>query len=326
MREALVHMMIGGQYPTYIWKDDNGAAVGFAQLRQGEDEAQAHILCLGSTFNSGDDAETEAEHVWLPFLEQLIEKAGSKRIHNLIAEVNELGDELPILRRAGFAVYTRQDIWRLDEKPNRWVSPLKLMPAETVDEWEITLLYRNIVPRLIQLVEPPPSGDELNNIWVLREEGELSAFVFFFKGSAGTWMRIFVHPNSNARSEDMIKAAADVVFEEKEKMPIYCCIRRYQSWVQTGLQDVGFERMGSQAMMVRHTVNHTRKHVTVLSKEVQEKAVAARRNWLIGDSGQHEQIHSIRLDRFQSQSSSAVTKSKKKISSGEEKISISDCQ
>ena len=34
LREALVHMLIGSQYPTYIWKDDQSNGVGFAQLRQ----------------------------------------------------------------------------------------------------------------------------------------------------------------------------------------------------------------------------------------------------------------------------------------------------
>ncbi|MEM7799731.1 MAG: hypothetical protein AAF633_11120 [Chloroflexota bacterium] len=295
LREALVHMMIGGQHQTYIWKDDNGDAVGFAQLSQGDDDSQAYILCLGSTLPD-DGLTPESEHIWISLLEELVEKVGSKRIHGLIAEVNELGDELPILRRAGFAVYTRQDIWRLEEIPDRFISPLRLHQAEGVDEWDITLLYRNVVPRLIQLVEPAPSGEKINDIWVLREEGELTAFVVFTKGTTGTWMRIFVHPNSHARTEDIFKAAVTIVSEQKEKMPIYCCVRRYQSWVQSGLQTVGFEQMGSQAMMVRHTVNITpRKHVSVLSKEVREKAVAARQNWLIGEAGSRENIHRVTI-------------------------------
>lgn len=278
LREALVSMFIGGQYPTYIWKDDNGSAVGFAQLHQGEDETMAHILCLGSAFRNEahkNGGNVDTEHLWVAFLEALIKKAGGRGIHNLIAEVDEVGDELPVLRQAGFAVYTRQDIWQLAALPRRWVSPLVFEPAAPVDEWDITLLYRNVVPRLIQLVEPPPSGERINDVWLMREDGELSSFVVFTRGSTGTWIRVFVHPNSNARSEDIFRAAVSV-FPPDENRPIYVCVRRYQSWLQSGLQEVGFEQTGSQAMMVRHTVHHTRRMVPQLSKEVSKKAVAVK--------------------------------------------------
>ena len=280
LREALVHMFIGGQYPTYIWKDDNGSAVGFAQLHQDEDETMAHILCLGSAFSQGtnkDNEDVDTEFLWISFLEALIKKAGGRGIHNLIAEVDEVGDELPVLRKAGFAVYTRQDIWKLPKLPRRWVSPLTFHPATSVDEWDISLLYSNVVPRLIQLVEPPPSGEQINNVWLMREEGELSSFVVFTKGSTGTWIRVFVHPNSNARSEDIFRAAV-TVFPPDDDHPVYVCVRRYQSWLQSGLQEVGFEQTGSQAMMVRHTVHHTRRMVPQLSKEVRKKAVAVKQS------------------------------------------------
>jgi hypothetical protein len=280
LREALVNMFIGGQYPTYVWKDDNGSAVGFAQLHQGEDESMAHILCLGSAFSnrtnkSGIDVNTE--NLWIAFLEALIKQAGGRGIHNLIAEVDELGEELPVLRHAGFAVYTRQDIWELLKLPRRWVSPLTFYPATSVDEWDITLLYRNVVPRLIQLVEPPPSGDQLNDVWLMREEGELSSFVVFTRGSTGTWIRVFVHPNSNARSEDIFRAAVSV-FPPDDDHPVYVCIRRYQSWLQSSLQEICFEQTGSQAMMVRHTVHHTQRMVPKLSKEIHEKAAVVKQN------------------------------------------------
>ena len=49
-------------------------------------------------------------------LDQAVSEVGKYGIHSLVAEVDENGPELPILRRAGFAVYTRQDIWVLDDE------------------------------------------------------------------------------------------------------------------------------------------------------------------------------------------------------------------
>ena len=52
-------------------------------------------------------------------LDQAVAEVGQNGIHSLVAEADESGPELPILRRAGFAVYTRQDIWLLADKMRR---------------------------------------------------------------------------------------------------------------------------------------------------------------------------------------------------------------
>ncbi len=282
LREALVYMLIGGEYPTYVWRADGGGGVGFAQLRQEEDETRAHILCLGSaTENQDTPEEVLSEDMWIAFLEQLIKRAGKKGIQSLIAEVDEFGDELQILRHAGFAVYTRQDIWaRPAETAARPIKygELTFGQALAEDDWDINLLYSNIVPPLIQLVEPAPTGQELQRVWLLREDNQLSAFVHFADGPAGTWARLFVHPNAQDRGAEIVQAAIRVAPHHPER-PLYYCVRRYQSWMQSALKNVGLTHMSSQAMMVRHTVKRTRKLVPTLSEEVKNKAVATNRQW-----------------------------------------------
>lgn len=280
LREALVHMLIGGQFPTYVWKNDHGEGVGFAQLRQDEEESHAHIICLGSKMGQ-DEALDEA--IWLPFLEQLVGEAGRQGIHSLIAEVNELGAELPVLRKVGFAVYTRQDVWTLladkDGKAHdQDTSTIKqrLVRATAVDEWDMHLLYANTVPRLIQLVEPVPP-DYLQNVWLLRDKDELAAFLHFTEGTAATWLRLYIHPNAQEQSQHIVQMALQLR-PPKPNHPLYCCVRRYQSWVQTALDNVGFQKMSSQALMVKHTVHHTRKHEPVLQTNLEAKAVTARRH------------------------------------------------
>ena len=281
LREALVYMLIGGEFPTYVWRADNGKGVGFAQLRQEEDEARAHILCLGSATEKQQSKQSVedvlSEDMWIAFLEQLIKRAGEKGIQSLIAEVDEFGDELQTLRHAGFAVYTRQDIWSYDlkNKPSAIDSNIKLVKATAEDDWDINLLYSNIVPPLIQLVEPAPTGDDLQDIWLLREGNELAAFIHCADGPAGIWARLFVHPNAHERGTDIIQAAM-YALSQNHTLPLYYCVRRYQSWMQSALQNAGFTHMSSQAMMVRHTVKHIRhKRAPTLSEEMKKKAVAA---------------------------------------------------
>jgi hypothetical protein len=279
LREALVNMLIGGQYPTYVWRGDGDeeGAVGFAQLRQAEEESHANIICLGST---GKD-EMLDEAIWLPFLEQLTEEAGRQGVQSLIAEVSETGDELMMLRRAGFAVYTRQDVWACDsDRMARTYGGgrLTFTTAVSSDEWDIHLLYANLVPRLIQLVEPVPPP--LEHSWVLRDEhADLVAFVHFNEGTAATWLRIFVHPEAQEDGEEIIAAILRIK-PPTASQPLYCAVRRYQSWLQTPLEQLGFVFGGSQALMVKHTVQHARKHVPQPQLELHGQTVAAQsRPW-----------------------------------------------
>lgn len=274
--------IVGGDFPTFVWKSDDRSGAGFIQLNLIEDSQLANILFLSSSSNDDSDVdteETEKQHenipvavengnlndqAWLALLDQSVVEVGRRGIHSLVAEVNELGPELPILRRAGFAVYTRQDIWHINECQTSTVKPLEILTTrQTEDDWDIHLLYANTVPRLVQMVEPMPPEDEGAG-WVLREAGDLAAFIHVMDGAAATWVRLFVHPNAEARVEEIMTAVLQL-HPPKLTHPVYCCVRRYQSWVQQPLARTGFSLWGSQAVMVKHTVQHTQKPVSDLS-------------------------------------------------------------
>ncbi len=269
--------LVGNDFPTYVWKAKGKGLSGFIQLRLEEEGHHGHILYLSSSFNlsnysngKDDDANGRLLHppshpeesAWLPLLDQAIVTAGRRGMHSLVAEVNELGDELPILRQAGFAVYTRQDIWVLEETAVKENGKI-LTPRQPKDDWEIQLLYANIVPRLVQTVEPAPPSYDDGKGWVLREENEITAFVHIQKGSIATWMQLYIHPNAEAQVEEIIQAALQLTPPSPDH-PIYCRVRRYQSWVQNGLQRLGFSLWGSQAVMVKHTVHFAPKSTSEL--------------------------------------------------------------
>lgn len=255
IRGALTSL-VGGDFPTYVWKADKRNESGFIQLHLEGESHHGHILYLSTSpeRESLPQAPSEAEtSAWLPLLDQAVVETGQRGLHSLVAEVSEVGKELPLLRRAGFVVYTRQDIWVLQESDLKKNGKI-LTPRQASDDWDVQLLYANTVPRLVQLVEPtPPIYD--GEGWVLREENELTAFVHIHDGPAATWMRLYIHPNAEAQIDDIVQSALQVN-PPTPSHPIYCCVRRYQSWVQNGLERVGFSLWGSQAVMVKHTVNH----------------------------------------------------------------------
>jgi hypothetical protein len=232
LRHALVSRFVGGEFSTFVWRSEERRASAFVQIRWGEGYPSAHIVSLGAESSlDGENGAVIDEEVWLPLLEELIVEIGRCGVHNLVAEASESGPELPVLRRAGFAVYTRQDIWIADQTVEGETADI-LRPHEALDDWDVQVLYANILPGLIQSVEPGPP---------VR------------KGTVASWMRLLIHPNAHTKPGDIIRSALCVA-EPTPKRPVYCCVRRYQSWLQTSLEIAGFRGWGSQAVLVKHIV------------------------------------------------------------------------
>lgn len=253
--------------PTLIWKSEKRDRAGFIQLLLEEDRQHAHILYLSPTAQASDGAALDGNGptngqdnttVWLSLLDQAVAEVGQYGIHSLVAEVDETGPELPLLRQAGFAVYARQDIWVLGDDTVGHAdqdTTLRLRPRLDRDDWDIQLLYANTVPRLVQLVEPlPPAAS--GQCWVQRDEkGELTAFVQIHEGSVATWLRFFIHPSAEHEAQELLKAAL-AVKAAQPALPVYCCVRRYEGWLPSALESAGFRMWASQAVMVKHTVQH----------------------------------------------------------------------
>ncbi len=268
LRGALLGMVARHDCPTLIWKSDSGDRAGFIQLLLEEDRQHAHILYLSPMAQPGNGAahgslngDQDNTSVWLSLLDQAVAESGQYGIHSLVAEVDETGPELPILRQAGFAVYTRQDIWVLDAAATLPAAPtatLRLQPRLDKDDWDIQLLYANTVPRLVQLVEPLPPAS-VGKCWVQRDENnELAAFVQIHEGTVATWLRFYLHPGAEHEAEQILQAAL-AVRSIRPEQPVYCCVRRYEGWLPSALERAGFRLWGSQALMVKHTVQHTQK-------------------------------------------------------------------
>ena len=272
LRGALLNIVSQRDSATYIWREEKGSSAGFVQLYLPDHQPFAHLLCLGATPPGGTTAATGSinEKAWLSLLEGATVAMGRRGVHSLIAEVEESGPELSILRRAGFAVYTRQDIWVL-RRPQRVDGDRPrgdalLERARSVDRWEVEWLYANTVPPLIQLVEPAPPKN--GQIWILRETGELTAFAQIRNGSKATWIQFYIHPGAHEQAENIVRAAVALV-DGLTKGDVYCCVRRYQSWLQHALVENGLERRSSQAVMVKHIATPAQEKSGELSKLLQ---------------------------------------------------------
>jgi len=234
----LAYVMPGPRPPTLVWREGRQAAIG--QLRHRLGQEQARVLWVAPPCDG-------AAAGWPPMVEQLAAQAGRRGAHNLIAEVGEGGPEFETLRAAGFAVYARQSVWKLSQPLAGAPASVGLRWAVSTDTLGVNVLYANIVPRLVQQVEPPPAP--VRGL-VLEQEGELIAYLDVQQGPLGFWLDPYLHPEAFALSGAVIQAAVGFL-NNPAGLPVYVCVRRYQDWLQDLLAQLGFELLEAQAMLVK---------------------------------------------------------------------------
>jgi len=177
----------------------------------------------------------------LSLLDHLTTQAGEWGAFHLLAEVDENSPVFRSLRQAGFAMYAWQRVWKLPklEKPDENSS---WREAEETDWPAVQSLHGQIIPALIQPLDALPK--QASGL-VCRPEGNLQAYVAVNSGPAGIWIQPLVPPDSGCGPERLAGLAG------WGSRPVYVCVRSYQAWLETVLEDLGAEAGPRQAVMVR---------------------------------------------------------------------------
>jgi hypothetical protein len=183
-----------------------------------------------------------------PLMDYLVLQVAGRGILRILAEVEERSPVLESFRYSGFAVYTRQRIWLLPELEVRMPGDQGWRTANSHDLFAIRLLYGNLVPGLVQSVEPV-SFDEPRGL-VYYHEGELMAYVELKYGLRGIWARPFVHPDVEEATHDLARLLLSL--PSRHNRPVYLCVSAYQSWMDGILEDMGASASPRQVLMVRH--------------------------------------------------------------------------
>ncbi|UCH59898.1 MAG: hypothetical protein JSV61_00055 [Anaerolineales bacterium] len=206
----------------------------------------AGAQCAQLTFLSPDEA-LESEHLQV-LLEHLSSQAVERGAFRLLADVDERTLAFEMLRQAGFAIYARQRIWRLKDDQANGEGPLSWQTATERDLIAVRSLYNNLIPGLVQQVEPFPA-ERLRGL-VYRQGGDLLAYVELKYGHRGIWAQPFIHPDAENVAENLIALLSNL--PHRVSRPVYMCLRSYQSWLEPTMEHVGAEPSPRQAMMVRH--------------------------------------------------------------------------
>lgn len=227
---------------TYRCKDDSSdGAPLIGQITYAGGTSFARL-----SFLAPEDAIEQNELAALS--EYMALQMGKKGAYHILADVNETSQVFQLLHRAGFAIYARQRIWRLDGKPLGDQGPVPWRTVTSRDAIGVHSLYCNVVPGLVQQVEPLPKKN-MKGV-VLYKEGDVLAYVDLKYGRYGIWVQPFIHPDVGDFDCSLVNLLQNL--PRRGNRPLYLCVRSYQSWLESAIESMGAQPGPVQAVMVRH--------------------------------------------------------------------------
>jgi hypothetical protein len=219
---------------TAVASGNGRSLMGQVTLHEEETSARLTFLAPAENLNG----------LTLPLLEHLVTQAGEWGAFHLLAEVDEDSPAFRLLRQAGFAMYAWQRIWRLPVPDPADKKDIWRQAAET--DWPaIQSLYGQIVPALLHPVEVLPK----QVMGLVCSEGNLQAYVAVNSGPKGIWLQPIVPPDSGCVSEQL--AGLTQTLSNWRERDVYVCVRSYQAWLESVLEDLGAQAGPRQAVMVK---------------------------------------------------------------------------
>ncbi len=180
--------------------------------------------------------------------EYIVTQMGQLGVYHILADVDESNPVFQILHRSGFAIYARQRVWCLDGELAGDSNSSAWRASQSRDALGVHSLYGNVVPGLVQQVEPLPKKDFKGVVYY--QNGELFAFVELKYGRKGIWVQPFVHPDAQGFDRQLTQLLYEL--PGRRDRPLYICVRSYQSWLETAVEAMGAQPGPQQAVMVRH--------------------------------------------------------------------------
>lgn len=225
--------------------EEHGSSL-IGQVIHALDSSSAHLAYL-------TPEEALQTSTLLELLDYLVEVSGERGALRLLADVDEQSTAFETLRHGGFATYARQRIWQLTSKSIGGPTSPTWRPIYERDLISVRSLYNNLVPGIVQQIEPFPLHPRG---MVYQPEDEMLAYVELKVGHQGIWIQPFVHPDVQdvvgLLDELMQSLPAGILTPYTRPRPVYFCVRSYQSWLELAIEEMGSGAGPRQAIMVKH--------------------------------------------------------------------------
>ncbi len=256
-----------GKVTTYILSQHGNrlAKAGYLQVSKRPGRPELDIVELAP----GLDARRGHPAIWEKLLTFYMSGSAKKTIERIYTDVADQPLPVATFAHAGYRVYDRQSVWRLNPQGMEDYSgaiSAYFRPQMAKDVWPLKQLYRRNVPREVQLAEgyreeegcQPPilswwSGGNCSN-YVLEASGEVRGCIQIAHGARGTWIQPwfdFTDPDCTVANE-LIRFAVTALGRSSSRLPVYVAVREYHGALGTLISDYNFAPVTDRAMMVKH--------------------------------------------------------------------------
>lgn len=255
----------GRERETMVYRDHGVCAS--AQARSNGDRPEQSIIYLSSQGSDGSVARTPGDYdVWFRLLERLCIKAGHNYVQRLYTAVGSQQVEIrEIFRQLGFQAYTSHMLLQLQwsgSPRDVGTTSLPMRPQSRHDAWAIHKLYSAVTPPLVQQAESRSSRNwvlPLSNRWsrrrswgwVLGPDDDLRAYLRILSGPLSHVLTLLVHPGVRELVPDIVRFGLSHLHDAR---PVYLLLRDYHQDLLTPVQQLGFQPVGEQVLLVKNTV------------------------------------------------------------------------
>lgn len=257
--DAQFSLTVGGDGLRYSLFANSGNTHAFV-LREGRGayavlRTLPGTLCAGLGYIAPGLQQGGDEDRWTELIGGMSILAGQSGIVAIRAEVDDDTPEFDVLRLADFGVYAHQTLWE------RAAAPVSLADAalRAVSPDEVAGLVDAWGPRtspLLRQANVPPGTDA--ECFVLEAQHSVAGMAAVYRGNGRALVDLFVPSDAHEAARDIVNALMSVA--GAETTTITCRLRHDMEWVGRHLTEAGFDWHGSQAIMVRHTMAHIRRH------------------------------------------------------------------
>jgi hypothetical protein len=236
-----------GNTQAFVLRKDGGA---FAVLRCLPGTLYAGLSYLAPALDEGG-----CERQWLELIGGMSVIAGQRGIVAIRAEVGDDTPEFAALRESEFGVYAHQTIWDRPPAPVECVETA-LRPISSSEAAGLVDAWNARAPSLLRQANVPLGADA--ECYVLENRHSASGMAAVYRGGQRILVDLYMSLEAHEAARAMIEGLMSVV--GAGSTTVTCRLRHDMEWLGRHLTDEGFEWLGSQAVMVRHTMAHVRGH------------------------------------------------------------------
>lgn len=252
----------GRERNSAIYQDRGSTAVIQAQGRYGRPEQDVIYVATSGTRSAQMPSDYE---VWYWLLERICQNASASHVQRLYAALPREHSELrEIFRQTGFHAYAHTTILQLsgpDWDQRTTLASMRFQARR--DHWAIHKLYGAITPHPVQQAEVrnarhwamPLTGDWIGPqrcAWVLGPDDDLTGYLRLISGPQGHVFSLMMRPNARDLAVDVLRFGLARLSDHRR--PVYLLLREYQGELLAPAEDLGFQPLGEQALLVKHTV------------------------------------------------------------------------